>query len=295
MKKEKIVVLYGGDSPEREVSLRSGKAVLESLQKQGYDAVGLDANSKELVKGLLELSPDKCFIALHGEDGENGKVSALLEMLKIKHTSSDMKSSVITMDKMLSKEIWMHHKMLTPMAKILTAELVDEDEITFPVAVKPCSGGSSIATFKVNSTSELKVAYDEASKYGDVMVEQWVTGKEITVAVVNNDVYSSVWIEPLNDFYDYESKYSGKSIYHSPSGLCKQKELEVRQLAKKAYDILGCRGHARVDLIYDQDRFYLMEVNSSPGMTEHSLSPKSAAAEGVDFDNFVKIIIEQAQ
>lgn len=296
MKKEKIVVLYGGDSPEREVSLKSGKAVLDSLLSQDYDAVDLDASGKELVAKILELKPDKCFIALHGEDGENGRVSALLEMLGIKHTSSSMKSSVITMDKMISKEIWMYHRMPTPMAKFLTDKLVAEDEISFPVAVKPSSGGSSIATFKVKSIQELKQAYEEASKYGEVMIEQWVTGKEITVAIVNDEVYSSVWIEPQNEFYDYESKYSGKSIYHSPSGLCEQKELEVRQLAKKAYDLLGCRGHARVDFIYDdRGNFYIMEINSSPGMTENSLSPKSAAAEGIDFDNFVKRIIEQAQ
>ena len=295
MNKEKIVVLYGGDSPEREVSLNSGKAVLDSLLNQGYDAVGLDASSKDLVVKLLELNPDKCFVALHGEDGENGRVAAILELLNIKHTSSSMRSSVITMDKMISKELWIQHKMLTPMAKVLTKKLVSADEISFPVVVKPSNGGSSIATFKVKSINELKPAYDEASKYGEVMIEQWVTGKEITVPVVNNEVYSSVWIEPFNEFYDYESKYSGKSTYHSPSGLCEQKELEVRQLAKKAYDLLDCKGHARVDFIYADGQFYLMEINSSPGMTENSLSPKSAAAEGISFDEFVKTIIDQAQ
>ncbi|MED7788961.1 D-alanine--D-alanine ligase [Francisella sp. 19X1-34] len=295
MSKEKIVVLYGGDSPEREVSLNSGKAVLDSLIRQGYTAVGLDASSKELVLKLLELNPDKCFIALHGEDGENGRISALLEMLGIKHTSSGMRSSVITMDKMISKEIWIHHRMPTPMAKILTKKLVCEDEISFPVAVKPSNGGSSIATFKVKTLDELKPAYEEASKYGEVMIEQWVSGKEITVAVVNDQVFSSVWIEPLNEFYDYESKYSGKSIYHCPSGLCQEKELEVRQLAKRAYDLLDCKGHARVDFIYADGEFYIMEINSSPGMTENSLSPKSAAVEGIDFDDLVKLIIEQAR
>ncbi|MED7820237.1 MULTISPECIES: D-alanine--D-alanine ligase [unclassified Francisella] len=295
MSKEKIVVLYGGESPEREVSLSSGKAVLDSLVRQGYDAVGLDASSKELVVKLLEINPTKCFVALHGEDGENGRVSALLEMLGIKHTGSSMKSCVITMDKMISKEIWMHHRMPTPMAKILTSRLVSSDEISFPVAVKPISGGSSIATFKVKNIDELKPAYEEASKYGEVMVEQWVTGKEITVAIVNDQVFSSIWIEPLNEFYDYESKYSGKSTYHCPSGLCHEKELEVRQLAKRAYDLLDCKGHARVDFIYDQGEFYVMEINSSPGMTANSLSPKSAAVEGIDFDSFVKLIIEQAR
>ena len=166
MAKEKIVVLYGGDSPEREVSLKSGKAVLESLQSQGYEVVGLDANGKDLVLRLMELAPDKCFVALHGEDGENGRVAAVLELLGIKHTTCDMKAGVITMDKMISKELWIHHGLPTPFAKILTNRLVDEDEITFPVAVKPASGGSSIATFKVKSISELKPAYEEASKYG---------------------------------------------------------------------------------------------------------------------------------
>ncbi|AXA33041.1 D-alanine--D-alanine ligase [Francisella adeliensis] len=295
MANEKIVVLYGGDSPEREVSLKSGEAVIKSLQKQQYDCVGLDASHKQLVEKLLEIQPDKCFIALHGEDGENGRVAALLEMLNIPHTTCSMKAGVVTMDKMISKEILIHNKMPTPFAKILTKNLVGEDEISFPVAVKPANGGSSIATFKVKKISDLKAAYNEASKYGKVMVEQWITGKEITVTVINDEVYSSVWIEPLNEFYDYESKYSGKSIYHSPSGLGKDKELEVRRLAKKTYDILGCSGHARVDFIYSNGLFYIMEVNSSPGMTENSLSPKSAAAEGVTFDELVRTIIEQAK
>ena len=295
MAKEKIVVLYGGDSPEREVSLKSGKAVLESLQSQGYDAVGLDASGKDLVLKLVELRPDKCFVALHGEDGENGRVAAVLELLGIKHTTCDMKAGVITMDKIISKEIWVNHGLPTPFAKILTGNLVSEDEITLPVAVKPASGGSSIATFKVKTVAELKPAYQEAAKYGDVMIERWLTGKEITVAIVNDEVYSSIWIEPLNEFYDYESKYSGKSTYHCPSGLCEEKELEVRLLAKKAYDTLGCQGHARVDFIYNEGKLYVMEINTSPGMTENSLSPKSAMAEGVSFDELVKSIIEQAR
>jgi D-alanine-D-alanine ligase len=295
MAKEKIVVLYGGDSPEREVSLKSGKAVLESLQSQGYDAVGLDASGKDLVLKLVELRPDKCFVALHGEDGENGRVAAVLELLGIKHTTCDMKAGVITMDKIISKEIWVNHGLSTPFAKILTENLVSEDDITFPVAVKPASGGSSIATLKVKTVAELKPAYEEAAKYGNVMIERWLTGKEITVAIVNDEVYSSIWIEPLNEFYDYESKYSGKSTYHCPSGLCEEKELEVRLLAKKAYDTLGCQGHARVDFIYNEGKFYVMEINTSPGMTENSLSPKSAMAEGVSFDELVKSIIEQAR
>ena len=295
MAKEKIVVLYGGDSPEREVSLKSGKAVLESLQSQGYDAVGLDASGKDLVLKLVELRTDKCFVALHGEDGENGRVAAILELLGIKHTTCDMKAGVITMDKIISKEIWVNHGLSTPFAKILTENRVSEDDITFPVAVKPASGGSSIATFKVKTVAELKPAYEEAAKYGNVMIELWLTGKEITVAIVNDEVYSSIWIEPLNEFYDYESKYSGKSTYHCPSGLCEEKELEVRLLAKKAYDTLGCQGHARVDFIYNEGKFYVMEINTSPGMTENSLSPKSAMAEGVSFDELVKSIIEQAR
>jgi D-alanine-D-alanine ligase len=295
MAKEKIVVLYGGDSPEREVSLKSGKAVLESLQSQGYDAVGLDASGKDLVLKLVELRPDKCFVALHGEDGENGRVAAVLELLGIKHTTCDMKAGVITMDKIISKEIWVNHGLSTPFAKILTENLVSEDDITFPVAVKPASGGSSIATLKVKTVAELKPAYEEAAKYGNVMIERWLTGKEITVAIVNDEVYSSIWIEPLNEFYDYESKYSGKSTYHCPSGLCEEKELEVRLLAKKAYDTLGCQGHARVDFIYNEGKFYVMEINTSPGMTENSLSPKSAMAEGISFDELVKSIIEQGR
>ncbi|ASG67245.1 D-alanine--D-alanine ligase [Francisella halioticida] len=295
MSKEKIVVLYGGESPEREVSLNSGKAVLDSLVRQDYDVVGLDVSSKELVSKLLELNPAKCFIALHGEDGENGRVSAVLEILNIKNTSSDMKACVIAMDKMLSKRIFESYGISTPKARTLSNKLIEAKDLSFPVAVKPICGGSSIAISKVKSVDQLQTAYDEASKYGEVMVEEWISGKEITVAIVGNNVYSSVWIEPKNEFYDYESKYCGESIYHCPSGLCEEKEIEVRQLAKKAYDLLDCKGHARVDFIYDQGEFYIMEINSSPGMTSNSLSPKSAAVEGIDFDDFVKLIIEQAR
>ena len=295
MKKEKVVVLYGGESPEREVSIRSGKAVIKALENQEYNVTGIDASSKELVSKLLEISPDKCFVALHGEDGENGRVSALLELLGIKHTCSDMKASLITMDKMLSKQIFEPYGIDVPRARIITDKLNEAKDLGFPLAVKPICGGSSIGLYKVESEQELEKAYKGASKYGEVMAEQWVTGKEITVAIVNDSVYSSVWIEPKNEFYDYESKYSGGSIYHSPSGLAEEKELEVRQLAKKAYDIAGCKGHARADFIYSDGKFYLMEINTSPGMTELSLSPKSAEAEGIDFCEFVSSIIEQAQ
>lgn len=250
MKREKIIVLYGGDSPEREVSLKSGKAVLAALQQEGFDVQGVDASSKELVEEILRISPDVCYIALHGEDGENGRIQALLEILKIKHTASDTRASVITMDKMLSKEIWERNGLLTPKAKLLSESLKESKELNFPVVIKPTSTGSSIGITKVNLEMELELAYKEAAQYGEVMIEEWITGKEMTVAVLNDEVFSSVWIEPKNEFYDYESKYGGQSIYHSPSGLPDDKELEIRQLAKRAYDVLGCKGHARVDFIY---------------------------------------------
>ncbi|APC97076.1 D-alanine--D-alanine ligase [Francisella frigiditurris] len=295
MKKEKIVVLYGGDSPEREVSLESGKAVLAALQQEGFDVQGVDAFSKELVEEILRISPDVCYIALHGEDGENGRIQALLEILKIKHTASDTRASVITMDKMLSKEIWERNGLLTPKARLLTESLKESGELNFPVVIKPTSTGSSIGITKVNLEMELELAYKEAAQYGEVMIEEWITGKEMTVAVLNDEVFSSVWIEPKNEFYDYESKYGGQSIYHSPSGLPDDKELEIRELAKRAYDVLGCKGHARVDFIYSDNKFYLIEINTSPGMTEHSLSPKSAKALGYSFNDLVKKVVEQAK
>ncbi|MFC4892944.1 D-alanine--D-alanine ligase [Pseudofrancisella aestuarii] len=295
MKKEKIVVLYGGDSPEREVSLKSGGAVLTALQQEGFDVCGVDASSRELVEEILRISPDICYIALHGEDGENGRVQSLLEILKIKHTASDIRASVITMDKMLSKEVWERNGLLTPKAKLLTESLKEAKELKFPVVIKPTSTGSSIGITKVNLEMELESAYKEAAQYGEVMIEEWVTGKEMTVAVLNDEVFSSVWIEPKNEFYDYESKYGGQSIYHSPSGLPDDKELEIRELAKRAYDVLSCKGHARVDFIYSDGKFYLIEINTSPGMTEHSLSPKSAKALGYSFNDLVRKVVEQAK
>mgnify|MGYP000474692588 CR=1 FL=1 len=295
MSKDKIVVLLGGESPEREVSLKSGEAISKSLSTQGYDVVAVDLVGCDLVRKLLEINPKACYIALHGEDGENGRVQALLDGLRIPYTTAGMRSSVIAMDKMLSKETWLKDGLLTPKARILRADLSQIDGLSFPVVVKPTSTGSSVGISKVDTIEGLEKAYLEAAKYGEVMVEEWITGKEMTVAMLDDEVFSSVWIEPKNAFYDYESKYSGQSSYHSPSGLSQAKELEIRELAKKAYDSLDCKGHARVDFIYSQGEFYLIEINTSPGMTEFSLAPMSAKPFGYDFDKLVKKILESAR
>lgn len=294
MKKNKIVVLLGGDSPEREVSLNSGRAVCTALINNGYEVTALDAVGLDLVEKLLSIKPDKCYIALHGEDGENGRIQALLDIMGIPYTTSGMRASVIAMDKMLTKELWIKDGLLTPKATILTSNLSQAVGLRFPVVVKPTSAGSSVGISRVDSKDQIQAAYLEAAKYGEVMIEEWITGKEMTVAIIDDEVFSSVWIEPKNNFYDYDSKYGGGSIYHSPSGLCSEKEDEIRQLSKRAYDSLGCVSHARVDFIYSDSKFYLIEINTSPGMTEHSLAPKSAKSCGFDFDSLVKKIIESA-
>ena len=295
MSKDKIVVLLGGESPERDVSLKSGKAVYESLKILGYDVEAVDLVGCDLIRKLLEINPKACYIALHGEDGENGRVQALLDGLGIPYTTAGMRSSVIAMDKMLSKETWLKDGLLTPKARVLREDLSQVEGLSFPVVVKPTSTGSSVGISKVHSIEELEKAYLEAVKYGEVMVEEWIIGKEMTVAIIDDEVFSSVWIEPKNDFYDYESKYGGESIYHSPSGLSPIKELEIRELARKAFVSLGCKGHARVDFIYSDGEFYLIEINTSPGMTEFSLAPMSARPLGYDFDRFVKKILESAK
>lgn len=294
---KKIVVLYGGISPEREVSLLSGKAVIESLKSLGYDVFPIDSSSSTLVSDLIKISPDVCYIALHGSDGEDGTIQALLDLLKIPYTTSGMKSSVLAMDKYLSKQVWYEAGMDVPKALYLIDENIATVELEYPVVVKPTMTGSSIGISKVEDKSQLADAFALAKKEGAVIVEKWIYGKELTVTVIEDEVFASVLIEPKNEFYDYESKYSGQSTYSCPSGLSDEDESRVRNLAKKAYDVLGCKGHARVDFIYESesDKFYLVEINTSPGMTEHSLSPKSVKGCGYSFDDLNKLIIEKAK
>ncbi|MBK2126129.1 D-alanine--D-alanine ligase [Fangia hongkongensis] len=291
----RVGLLLGGDSPEREVSLRSGKAVFEALLRLGIDAVAIDVPSSKLIAKINEEKIDCCLIMLHGEDGENGHIQALLHMHDIPFSGSDMRSSAVAMDKVLSKRIWQALGLKTPKFTQLDDQL-EIGELSFPIAVKPIDAGSSVGISKVYKKDDLEAAYQLAKPYGQVMAEEWIEGDEYTVSIVGEHVLPSIRIEASNDFYDYDAKYISGSNYHCPSGLGDKEEHYLQKLAKEAYLAVGCSGWGRVDFMREKTtgEFLLIELNTVPGMTNLSLVPQAAKAIGWDFDALVLKILESA-
>lgn len=293
----KVAVLLGGLSAEREVSLRSGKAVLEGLLARGVDAHAVDVGA-DIASVLVKGEFDRAFNILHGPGGEDGSMQALLEFLNIPYCGSGVAASALAMDKVRAKWVWQANQLPTPDFMLIESE-ADLNKIperfTFPVAMKPVHEGSSVGVSKVKSALELKAAYELAKKYNDeVMVEQWVIGSEYTVPLVGEEVYPSIKIETPREFYDYTAKYLEKTtIYSCPSGLSEAQEKEIQTIAKKAFKALGCHGWGRVDFMCDQQgQFWLIEINTLPGMTETSLVPKAARAKGIEFPDLVVRILE---
>ncbi|WP_116963779.1 D-alanine--D-alanine ligase [Fastidiosibacter lacustris] len=292
----KVAVLYGGDSAEREVSLRSGIAVIEALQNQGVDVVAIDATGHKLVNILTEQNVDRCLIMLHGGDGEDGHVQALLHELDIPYTGSNTLGCALAMDKMRAKKLWQAEGFPTPKAKIIDHK-INVNGLNYPLAIKPVAQGSSVGTHRVNQQSELKAAYLDAAQYGEVMAEEWIIGKELTVSIVDNIALPSIWIEPKLEFYNYEAKYtkSAGTRYHCPSGISKILEDEIKVLALKAFVALGCSGWGRVDFMLSPDnQLYLIEANTVPGMTNLSLVPQAAKQYGWSFEMLVLKILESS-
>jgi len=293
----KVAVLLGGNSGEREVSLNSGNAVYEALIAQGIDAIKVD--SKDNLVGQLEAhSFDRAFIVLHGIGGEDGTVQGLLEFMQIPYTGSGVKASAICMDKWRTKLIWEGLDLPTP--KFVQIESLGEleeftEQVGYPLMVKPALEGSSIGISKVSSASGLSDAFQSAANTGSpVLAEQFVTGKEFTVAILNGKALPAIQLKPANEFYDYEAKYlSDSTEYLLPCGLTAEKESELQRLALDAYEAVDCQGWGRVDVMQDLDgKFWLIEVNTVPGMTDHSLVPMAAKADGIGFQKLVKTILE---
>ncbi len=299
MKKKfgKVAVLLGGLSAEREVSLKSGKAVLEGLLARGVDAHAVDVG-RDIAAVLSNGEFDRAFNVLHGPGGEDGSMQALLGFLNIPYCGSGVAASALAMDKVRAKWVWQANKLSTPDFMLIESE-ADLNKIperfTFPVAIKPVHEGSSVGVSKVKSANELKAAYELAKKYNDeVMVEQWIIGSEYTVTMIADEAYPSIKIETPREFYDYTAKYLEKTtIYSCPSGLSEGQEKEIQTLAKTAFKTLGCHGWGRVDFMCDKaGQFWLIEINTLPGMTETSLVPKAARAKGVEFSDLVVKILE---
>ncbi len=292
----KVAVLMGGFSAEKEVSLNSGKAVLKALQEQGVDATGIIAD-ENVAQQLSKNKIDRVFNVLHGRGGEDGAIQGLLEWLNIPYTGTGLKASAITMDKQITKDIW--QKFGLPLAKSILihseADLAKvENEMALPVVVKPTSEGSSVGISIVKTSDELLPAWQAAKKFGAVMVEKFIDGDEYTVAIVGNKTLPMIKLKPANEFYDYDAKYlQDDTQYICPCALDKKIEQAIAIQCKTAFDVTGCKGWGRVDLIYDGQQTYLIEVNTVPGMTDHSLVPMAAKAAGISFNDLVLQILDQ--
>lgn len=303
---EKVAVLLGGTSAEREVSLMSGAAVLAGLKEAGIDAHGVDTRDFPVMR-LKEEGFEKAFIALHGRGGEDGTLQGVLDFLQIPYTGSGVMASAITMDKWRSKLLWQGANLPVAPYVWINRQQMDAGldgslaqriaELGMPLFVKPSSEGSSVGISRVNQPSELPAALEEAFRHDDdVLVEKFLSGPEYTVAILGEQILPSIRIQPASDFYDYEAKYiSDDTQYFCPSGLSAEKEAELSELVLNAWRTLGCSGWGRVDVMMDGDgSFFLLEVNTSPGMTSHSLVPMAAKQAGMSFSQLVARILELA-
>ncbi|AIR89617.1 D-alanine--D-alanine ligase [Pseudomonas cremoricolorata] len=292
----RVAVLYGGKSAEREVSLKSGNAVLGALSAAGVDVVGIDVGD-DLLQRLLSERIDRAFIILHGRGGEDGSMQGLLECLGIPYTGSGILASALAMDKLRTKQVWQSLGIPTPRHAVLASEndcIRAATELGFPLIVKPAHEGSSIGMAKVNSAQELVAAWQDAARYdSQVLVEQWIHGPEFTVAVLRGQVLPPIALGTPHSFYDYDAKYlADDTQYRIPCGLDSAREQELIDLTARACDAIGIDGWGRLDVMQDeQGRFWLLEVNTAPGMTDHSLVPMAARAAGLDFQQLVLAIL----
>jgi D-alanine-D-alanine ligase len=295
----KVAVLFGGRSAEREVSIKSGNAVLAALLKSGVDAYGFDPRDRD-IHTLLDEGFARAFIALHGRYGEDGTVQGALELMGIPYTGSGVLASALAMDKWRTKLVWQAANLPIPAYQLLTSSNELEGaaaRLGYPLFVKPANEGSSVGITKVKSATDLQGAFDAALKHDKlILAEQFVGGGEYTVAVLGNDVLPVIKIEPANEFYDYEAKYlRDDTRYLCPCGLMPEQERVMQDLALQAFNLVGCQGWGRVDfLMGTEGRPYLLEINTSPGMTDHSLVPMAARQAGISFEELVLRILGEA-
>lgn len=292
----RVAVLFGGKSAERAVSLKSGAAVLEALQSAGVDAFGIDVGD-DFLQRLTSERIDRAFIVLHGRGGEDGSMQGLLECAGIPYTGSGILASALAMDKLRTKRVWLSLGLPTPAHATLASE---EDchaaaaELGFPLFVKPAHEGSSIGMAKVADVDALIAAWKDASRYdSQVLVEQMIDGPEYTVAMLRGQVLPPIGLGTPHTFYDYDAKYlANDTQYRIPCGLPADKEAELKALTARACEAVGTQGWARADVMQDANgQFWLLEVNTVPGMTDHSLVPMAARAAGLDFQQLVLAIL----
>ncbi|ABR75278.1 D-alanine--D-alanine ligase [Actinobacillus succinogenes] len=301
LKQQKIAVLLGGTASEREVSLNSGAAVLDALRSQGYDAHPVDPKDMP-VADLKQQGFERVFNILHGRGGEDGVIQGVLEQIGLPYTGCGVMTSALTMDKMRTKMLWKGFGLPIADMEIVTKNTALSLEpqaivarLGLPLMVKPSREGSSVGLTKVDSADKLKSAVDLALKFDDiVLIEEWLSGDELTVPVLGDEVLPAVQIVPEGEFYDYNAKYiSDNTRYICPMPMSDERWDELKNLVKRAYEAVGCRGWSRIDVMTDSEgNFRLIEVNTTPGMTSHSLFPKSAATVGYSFEKLVEKILE---
>lgn len=292
----KVGVIFGGLSKERDISIKTGIAVSNALKQKGYNVVELLVD-ENMVDDILRSKIDVAFIALHGRYGEDGTVQGLLELLKIPYTGSSVLASAIGIDKIITKIIWQYNNVPTPNFQII-GDINDKKKIELPCVVKTPREGSTIGVYVVNNEDEYLLALKEAFKFDkEVLLEEYITGMEITVPVIDELVLTPIEIRPKKGFYDYHSKYTkGETEYFLPPQCSQDKINEIKEIAKRAYDSIKCSGAARIDFILSEEGIpYALEINTIPGMTETSLLPKSAEYEGICFPDLVELILKKAR
>ena len=294
----KVAVLLGGKSAEREVSLDSGKAVLEALLRSGVNAEGFDPQERSVTE-LVHY--DRAFIVLHGRGGEDGQIQGALEWMNIPYTGTGVQGSAIGMDKVKTKQIWQGSDLPTAPYRIIGKDADFKEVIEslgLPLIIKPVHEGSSVGMSKVEKAEDLAAALEKATQHDAiVMAEKWITGREFTISFLNGQPLPVIRLQPPADvaFYDYEAKYNRNDVeYGIPCGLTEAEEKQLQEISLRAFQAVGASGWGRIDAMQDeQGKFWLLEVNTVPGMTSHSLVPKAANAVGYSFDELCVAILEQ--
>ena len=300
----KILILAGGYSKERAISISTAKSVYSELIQNKHYKIKIQEPNGELVKNIRNYKPHVVLNLLHGRYGEDGYIQAILESEKIKYTHSGVLSSALAMDKLISKKIFINNNILTPKYISYTyknnlknsIQLKNvEKKLNFPLVIKPYNEGSSVNVFICNKNNFLK-NLKKLSEYGEILIEKYIPGREIQVAILNGNILGAIELKPKRKFYDYEAKYNpkAKTQHIIPINLPKSKYLEVTNIALKAHKVLKCRGVSRSDFRFYKNKFYLLETNTQPGMTSLSLVPEIAKFNNITFKNLIEKILQDA-
>ena len=299
--KKKILIVSGGVSKEREISLKTGKQVANELKKNHYE-IKICEPDYNLINTIKAFKPNSIFNALHGQFGEDGYVQSILENIGVPYTHSGISASAKAMDKEISKKIFIKNKILTPKyikysfdkSKSELKSII-KNKFGFPVVIKPINEGSSVNVFICNS-SDINNKLNVLRIYKEILIEQFIPGREIQAAIIGKNKLGAIELKPKREFYDYQAKYNSKAKTEHiiPVSLTKKKYKELMNISLKVHNLLGCRGVTRSDFKYYKDKFYLLEINTQPGMTKLSLVPEISAYKGINFINLIKLILKDA-